>query len=133
MSKPLADHGDAAQMRQQVAADRLEALALDVDVQPSRDLSHVHLPLKTKPALALVDDRLRLHVVLVADLADDLLQQVLDGRRPGRPAVFIHDDGALRLLALKLLQQLGYTLRLRHHDRRPDNRRDRDLRHHRHR
>ena len=50
--------------------------------------------------IALVDDRLRLIVVLVADLADDLLDQVLNGNQTGRATVLIHDDRALQLLDL---------------------------------
>ena len=74
------------------------------------------LPLKTKAAVALVDDRLGLDVVLVANLADDLLEQIFDGHEAGRPAVLVDDDRALRLLALELLQQFGHALGLRHDD-----------------
>ena len=110
--------GTRPEVRQQIAADGLEALALDLDVQPLHDLVDVHLAAEDEAAAALVDDRLGLDVVLVADLADDLLQQVLDGDQSGGAAVLVDDDGALRLLALKLLQQLGHPLGLRHDDRR---------------
>ena len=115
----LADRRDAADVRQQIAADGLEPFALDLDVQPLRDLVDVHLAAEDEAAVAFVDDRLRLDVVLVADLADDLLEQILDGDQPGGPAVFVDDDRALRLLALKLLQQLGHALGFGHDHRRP--------------
>ena len=83
------------------------------------------LPLNTNRPLALVHDRLRLDVVLVANLADDLLEQVLDRHEAGGAAVLVDDDRELRLLPLELLQQLGHALALGHHDRRPQHRRDR--------
>ena len=83
------------------------------------------LPLNDEAAVALVDDRLGLDVVLVANLADDLLEQVLDRHQAGGAAVLVDDDRALRLLALELLQQLRHALGLRHDDRRPQQRRDR--------
>ena len=64
-------------------------------------------------AVALVDDRLGLDVVLVANLADDLLEQVLDRHQAGGAAVLVDDDRDLHLLALELLQQLGHALGLR--------------------
>ena len=100
-------------MRQQIAADGLEPLALDLDVQPLRDLVDVHLAAEDEAAAALVDDRLGLDVVLVADLADDLLEQILDRDQAGGAAVLVDDDRALHLLALELLQQLGHALGLR--------------------
>ena len=86
------------------------------------------LPLNTNDAVALVDDRLGLDVVLVADLADDLLEQVLDRHQARGAAVLVDDDRALNLLALELLQQLGDTLGLGHEVRRPQQRRDRRAR-----
>ena len=114
----LADRRHAAETREQVAADGLEALALDVDVEPLRDVVHVHLAAEDEPAVAFVDDRLGFDVVLVANLADDFLEQIFERHEARRAAVFIDDDGALRLLPLKLLQQLGHELRLRHDHRR---------------
>ena len=118
--EPLADRRHAAEVRQQIAADGLEALALDLDVQALRDLVDVHLAAEHEPAVAFVDDRLGLDVVLVADLADDLLEQILDRHEARGAAVFVDDDRALRLLALELLQQLRHALGLRHDHRRPD-------------
>ncbi len=74
--------------------------------------------------MPLVHDKRRLDVVLVLDLADDLFDQVLERHEARRPAVFVDDDGALRLLILKLLQELGHQLRLRNNDGRADQRLD---------
>ena len=123
--EPLAHRRHAAEVREQITADRLESLALDVHVEPLRDLVDVDLAAEHEPAVAFVDDRLRLDVVLVADLADDLLEQILDGHEAGRAAVLVHDDRNLRLLPLELLQELRHPLGLGHDDRRPDDRRDR--------
>ena len=76
-------------------------------------------------AVAFVDDRLGLDVVLVADLADDLLEQILEVTRPGGAAVLVDDDGHLHLLALEFLQQLRHALGLRHERGRPHERGDR--------
>ena len=74
--------------------------------------------LTDEDAVALVDDRLRLDVVLVADLADDLLEHVLDGHEARGAAVLVDDDRGLQLLALELLEQLGHALGLGHERRR---------------
>ena len=77
------------------------------------------LPLNTNTPLPFVDDRLGLDVVFVADLADDLLEQILDRDQARRAAVFVDDDRELGLLALELLQQLRHALGLGHERRRP--------------
>ena len=66
-----------------------------------------------------------LDVVLVADLADDLLEHVLDGHQAGGAAVLVDDDRHLHLPALHLLEQLGHALALGHEVRRPHQRRHR--------
>jgi hypothetical protein len=58
-------------------------------------------------------------VVLVADLADDLLDQILQRHQPGRPAVFIDDDGHVDPARLQVGQQIIGFFRLRHEQRRP--------------
>ena len=86
------------------------------------------MPLNTNVAVALVGDRLALDVVLVANLADDLFEQVLDGDQAGGAAVLVDDDGHLRLPPLHLLQQLRHALALGHEMRRAHQRRHRRLR-----
>ncbi len=55
-----------------------------------------------------------LAVVLVGDLADDLLEDVLDRDQPGRAAVLVDDDRDVDLVALHLAQQVVDRLALGH-------------------
>ena len=112
--------GTRPSARQDVAADGLESFRLDLDAEPLAHLVDVHLGAEHVRAVALVDDRLGLDVVLVADLADDLLEQILDRHEAGGAAVLVDDDRDLHLLALELLQQLRHALGLGHERRRPD-------------
>ena len=123
----LADSRHASDAREQVTADSLEALALDVDVHPLRDRVDVDLPAEDEAPVSFVDDLLGFDIVFVANLADDFLEQIFERHQPRRPAVFVDDDGALRLVRLKLLQQLGHELRFRHDHGRANQRRDRHL------
>ena len=52
------------------------------------------------------DDQRLLVVVLVLDLADDLLEQVLDGHQAGRAAVLVEHDRDVDLAALELVEQV---------------------------
>ncbi|CDN43896.1 hypothetical protein BN871_DT_00100 [Paenibacillus sp. P22] len=54
------------------------------------------------------------------DLADDLLKDHLRRQHAGRAAVFVHDDGQLRMAALHELQHLADLHRFRHVQHRPD-------------
>ena len=60
------------------------------------------------------DHRL-LDVVLVLDLADDLLEQVLDRHEAGRAAVLVEHDRDVDLAALELVQEVvdGQSTRAR--------------------
>src|SRR5216684_90580 len=104
---------------EEVPPDGLEPVALDLHVQAILDLVDVHFAVEDESPAPFVDDRLRLDVVLVADLADDLLEEILDRHEPSRAAVFVHHDRHLRLLTLKLLQELRHALALRYDGRRP--------------
>src|SRR5688500_8065445 len=101
----LANIRHPPKLRQQESADRLEALALDIHAQTFADFIDVHLAAERKDAIAFVGHRLALDVVLVADLADDFLEQILERDESRRAAVFIHDDGHLQLPTLHLLEQ----------------------------
>ena len=59
--------------------------------------------------------------MLVADLTDNLFQQILDRHQPGDAAVFVDHDAHVLLLALHLAQQFVAALGLRHKRRRPLN------------
>ena len=119
------DRGHAADAGQHVAADGLEAFGLDRDVQAIADLVDAGLGAEHPRAVALVHDGLGLDVVLVPDLADDLLEQILERHEPGGAAVLVDDDGHLHLPALELLEELGHALGLGHEHRRTDEAGDR--------
>ena len=104
MLERLSDAGTRPDVRQQVAADGLVALTFHGDLQPLGELAHVGPAAEDEAAVALFDDRLDLDVVLVADLADDFLQQILDRHQTGGAAVLVHDHRRLDALALKLLR-----------------------------
>ena len=65
------------------------------------------------------DDHLLFLVVLVLDLADDLLEEVLDRDEAGRPAVLVEDDRDVDLLALEIVEQVVDGHRLGGEDRGP--------------
>ena len=51
--------------------------------------------------------------MLVADFADDLLDQILDGHQSGDAAVFVDHDGQAGVFALHLAQQFVALLGFR--------------------
>ena len=73
----------AAEAGQDVAGHRLEALRLDGHVEPLPQVVDADPAGEDEAAGAFIHDRIRLHVVLVPDLADDLLDQVLDRDQAG--------------------------------------------------
>ena len=75
-----------------------------------------------RPVLAQLLDQRLLDVVLVLDLADDLLEEVLDRDQARRPAVLVEHDRDVDLAPLELVQQVVDRHRLRDEDRRPEQR-----------
>ena len=72
-------------------------------------------------------DRLVGQVVLVLDLADDLLEQVLERDDPLDGAVLVDNEGQVLVLAAELGEQRGEVLRLGDDVRRPDDVLDDDV------
>ena len=68
------------------------------------------------------DDERLLLVVLVLDLADDLLEQVLDRDQAGRAAVLVEHDREVDLAPLELVEQVVDAHRLGHEHRRAQDR-----------
>src|SRR5687767_8167360 len=99
---------------EQIAADRLIPLALDVDFQPFGELAHMCASAEDEAAIALFENGLDFDVVFVTNLANDLFEQIFDRDEPRRAAIFIDDDGGLHPLALKFPEQLRYPLGFRH-------------------
>ena len=63
-----------------------------LEVEPLVDLVHGDHPGHHGDAVGAPSDLGRLHVVLVGDLADQLLEQVLQRDEPCRAAVLVDDD-----------------------------------------
>src|SRR5712671_4612344 len=79
-------------------------------------------PVEPRLVIGEADDHRLLDVVLVLDLADDLLEEVLDRDEAGRPAVLIEDDREVDLPALELVQEVVDRHRLGDIDGRPKER-----------
>ena len=114
ISKVSPTDGTRPIARQDVPANCFEAVGFDLHVEPIANHVDVDLRAEHVRAVAFLDDRLGLDVVLVADLADDLLEQILERHQAGSPAVLVHHDRHLHLLPLELLEELGDALGLRH-------------------
>ena len=54
------------------------------------------------------------HVMLVGDLADHLLDQILDGDEPVSAAIFVDDEGEMQPRHLHLEQEVEHRHRARH-------------------
>ena len=71
------------------SAHRLESFTLDVDAEALGHVVDVHLAAEDEHPVALVHDWIHLDVVLVADIPDDLHEQILDRDEPRRAAVLV--------------------------------------------
>ena len=91
----------------------IEGLRQLVDVGPAVDPDFV----RGQP-----DQHRLLDVVLVLDLADDLLEQVLDRHETRRATVLVEHDRDVDLAPLELVQQVVDRHRLGHEYRRPQQR-----------
>ena len=112
---PLARARDAAEGRRHQAADRPHVVAVgERGLQRLLQPVDVHAAGDQERAVGLDADRLRLQVVLVLDLAHDLLDDVLHRHQAGDAAVLVDGDREGDPAGLELLQQLRDLLRLRH-------------------
>ena len=111
----LAGGRHPAELVEDEAADGVVLLVLrQLEVEPLVDLVDGDRPGTTAMPSAPHPTSGRLDVVLVGDLADQLLEQVLEGDEPGGAAVLVDDDGQVHLLLAHLPQQVGHPLGLRH-------------------
>ena len=97
------------------AADGVDLLVLDLDVEQlgrARRCAGRRRPGCAPSPRSSTSGRLA--VVLVGDLADDLLDDVLDRHQAGGAAVLVDDDRHVRLVALHLAQQVVHRLALGH-------------------
>ncbi len=84
------------------AADRVDLVLVEVHLEHLTEIVDVHRRRHPHPPVPEVLDLRCLAVVLVGDLADDLLEDVLDGHEPRGAAVLVDDDGEVGLVALHL-------------------------------
>src|SRR6185503_15328879 len=110
------------------AAQRVVRLGR-LDLQPE-GLAHVlerDASVHERLGLRNGEHELVLDVVFIADLADDLLDEVLDRHKAGGAAVFVDDDRDVDLVLLHLTKQRIHFLRLRDEDGRPQELAQREL------
>jgi len=106
-------HGDVIVLGEiQAAAEVLDLL--DLDLAGDDDVVRA----------VLLDEGLLL-IVLVLDLAHELLKKVFQGHQARDPAVLVHDDGHVFLAFLKIFKKLVDFHRFGHEVDRPDERPDR--------
>ena len=117
----VTDLGDAADVVVDEAADGVELLlvvAVQRGVEVLQQVVHVGPPVDPRLVLAEGHDHGLLLVVLVLDLAHDLLDEVLDGDEAGRAAVLVEDDGDVDATSLQAVQEVVDEHRLGHEERR---------------
>ena len=84
----------------------LGVLESKVEVEQLQDLVDVGAPVDACLVVGQADDHRLLDVVLVLDLADDLLEQVLDRDQSRGPTVLVEHDRDVHLAPLELMKQV---------------------------
>ncbi len=117
----LAALGQPAERLQHEAADGVELVVGEIGAEVRVEVGDLGLRLDAEAAVRLGDDVVLalVEVVLVLDVADDLLEHVLDRDEPRHAAVFVDDDRDVVAVGAELAQQHVEALRLRHEHRRP--------------
>ena len=114
----------AAELAEDETGDRMEVLVGQVGAEPRVELVDREHPVDAVLVVGDLLDRLLGHVELVLDLADDLLEQILERRDPDHRAVLVDDHGEVAVRAPELLQERREILRLGDHVRRAQQRRE---------
>ena len=102
----LAGFGHAAEQLVHEPADGRHVFAVEVVPEQLRQLVDRQAARHPESSAVLLLDRRLLDVVLVADLADDLLENVLDRDDAGGAAELVDDDGDVRAARLKVAELL---------------------------
>ena len=90
-------------------------ILLPVQVQPVAHLARADPGVHQELAVAdLLDLRVGVAVVLVVNVADDLLQDILDRQDPGGAAIFVEDKREVALARPHLAEEQIDLLRFRH-------------------
>ena len=108
--------GQVAELLQYQPADSVELLVAQVDVEGLVEFLDGGERADDVIAVAeLADEAVGLEIGLVLDLADDLLQHILDGDQPRHAAVLVDDDGHVVAVLAEFSQQHVQTLAFGHH------------------
>src|ERR1700674_4607263 len=99
--------GDVAQQVEDEAADGVPFGVGELDAELFADLVDGGPSGDAEGPVGESFDAGGLAVVLVDDLADDLLEEVFEGAEPGGAAVLVDDDRHVELFALHLAEELG--------------------------
>ena len=116
--------GLMAEQAEDEARDRVVVLDGQVDPELLVEVVDRERPVDVDRLVVDPLDRLVREVELVLDLADDLLEQVLERDDPLEAAVLVDDDRHVLAGAAELREERGEVLRLRHHVRRAEQRLD---------
>src|SRR5690606_16417850 len=109
----LAAPRQAAQLVHDEPADRVVFLIAQVSCKEVVEVLYSDQRQHVVPSLALfLNERGGLGIVLVVDVADDLLEDVLDRREAGHAPVLVDDDGDMVVALPELRQQRVQTLAL---------------------
>ena len=106
------------------ATDGLDVLVVDRDVEQLSEVVDREPRADPHAAAAQLLDLVGVDVVLVGDLADDLLEQVLDGDQAGGAAVLVDDDRDVGAASLHVAHQLVGRLGVGHEEARAHHRLD---------
>src|SRR5207247_10341347 len=98
--------------------DGRDVVVLEGPPQGLREVVEAGPPVHDEAATVATDSGRSFHVVLVADLSDDLLEDVLQGDQPRGAAELVDDDREVGRPALELAELAVESLRLRHEERR---------------
>ena len=104
----------ASERLAQEAADRIDVLVLELEIEQLADLVQPETGAHAESTVLERRDLIRSGVVLVRDVADQLLDDVLEGHEPRHTAVLIDDHAHVHTVALHLLQERLGLHRLRH-------------------
>ena len=119
----VAGLGQASDEEHRHAAQGCEALVVDVLIVGHVDFVHkvveVHRGIDEQRAVAAAHHLAFLRFVLLEDVAEDAFRQVVQGDDTLRAAVFVDDDGELRLVFLEKFDDLSGVECVRYEERRP--------------
>ena len=94
VADPVARPRHPSEQREHEPADAVDILVLEVDVELLPDLVDPHRPRHAEPALRVPVEG-RLFARILGDLADDLLEQILERQDACGSSVLVHDHGEL--------------------------------------